>query len=156
MTWALVILWAGAFSPEPPLECFFKLADELLAVKEKQVCRCPDEVPTVHNLVLSSCNEELLRVCLDVPKERLVKILLKLVLASGSLKELAQAYHVSYPTIRIRLDRVISKLKGLMEGLPTNPMNELLADLVERGEMTYSAAVIVRHRYRKQNEKDHE
>jgi hypothetical protein len=34
----------------------------------------------------------------------------RLVLASGSLKELAQAYSVSYPTIRLRLDRLIEKI----------------------------------------------
>lgn len=35
----------------------------------------------------------------------------RLVLASGSLKELAQAYGVTYPTIRLRLDRLIEKIK---------------------------------------------
>jgi hypothetical protein len=78
---------------------------------------------------------------------------LKLVMASGSLKELAQAYQVSYPTIRARVDRLILRLQKLIEGLPTDPMNELLADLVERGEMTYSAAVAVRGLSRKQKEK---
>lgn len=37
----------------------------------------------------------------------------RFVLASGSLKELAQAYDVSYPTIRLRLDRLIQKIKVL-------------------------------------------
>jgi hypothetical protein len=37
----------------------------------------------------------------------------RLVLASGSLKELAAAYGISYPTVRIRLDRVIEKIKIL-------------------------------------------
>lgn len=78
---------------------------------------------------------------------------LRLVLASGSLKELAQAYQVSYPTIRARVDRLIARLQQLIDGLPTDPMNELLADLVERGEMTYSAAVAVRDLYRKQKQK---
>jgi hypothetical protein len=78
---------------------------------------------------------------------------LRLVLASGSLKELAQAYQVSYPTIRVRVDRLIARLQKLIEGLPTDPMNELLAELVERGEMTYSAAVAIRDLYRKQKEK---
>lgn len=32
-------------------------------------------------------------------------------LASGSLKELAQIYEVSYPTVRLRLDRLIQKIK---------------------------------------------
>ena len=32
---------------------------------------------------------------------------------SGSLKELAAAYGISYPTVRVRLDRLIEKLKIL-------------------------------------------
>jgi hypothetical protein len=35
----------------------------------------------------------------------------RLVLASGSLKELAESYAVSYPTIRLRLDRLIERLR---------------------------------------------
>lgn len=35
----------------------------------------------------------------------------RFVLASGSLKALAQAYGVTYPTIRLRLDRLIQKIK---------------------------------------------
>jgi len=35
------------------------------------------------------------------------------VLASGSLKELASAYGISYPTVRLRLDRLIGKIKLL-------------------------------------------
>lgn len=35
----------------------------------------------------------------------------QLILASGSLKELAKVYDVSYPTVRLRLDRVINKVK---------------------------------------------
>lgn len=35
----------------------------------------------------------------------------RFVLASGSLKELAQTYDVSYPTLRLRLDRLIEKIE---------------------------------------------
>ncbi len=35
----------------------------------------------------------------------------RMVLASGSLKELAAQYGVSYPTIRLRLDRVIERIR---------------------------------------------
>ncbi|HET6427775.1 MAG TPA: DUF2089 family protein [Phycisphaerae bacterium] len=35
----------------------------------------------------------------------------RFVLASGSLKALAEAYGVSYPTIRLRLDRLIEKIR---------------------------------------------
>ncbi|GGB40515.1 DUF2089 family protein [Virgibacillus dakarensis] len=34
----------------------------------------------------------------------------KFVLNSGSLKEIAKIYDVSYPTVRIRLDRLIQKI----------------------------------------------
>ncbi len=35
----------------------------------------------------------------------------RFILASGSLKALAQAYGISYPTVRLRLDRLIEKIK---------------------------------------------
>jgi len=35
----------------------------------------------------------------------------RLVLASGSLKELAGGYGISYPTVRLRLDRLIAKIQ---------------------------------------------
>lgn len=38
---------------------------------------------------------------------------LKFLLASGSLKEVARQYGVSYPTVRNRLDDVIAKIKEL-------------------------------------------
>ena len=34
----------------------------------------------------------------------------RLVLASGSLKEVAAGYGISYPTVRLRLDRLIAKI----------------------------------------------
>jgi len=35
----------------------------------------------------------------------------RLVLASGSLKEVAAGYGISYPTVRLRLDRLIAKIQ---------------------------------------------
>lgn len=34
----------------------------------------------------------------------------RFILASGSLKELARVYGISYPTVRLRLDRLIAKI----------------------------------------------
>ncbi|MCL2640401.1 MAG: DUF2089 domain-containing protein [Phycisphaerales bacterium] len=76
---------------------------------------------------------------------------MELVLRSGSLKDLAEAYGVSYPTIRLRLDRVITRLQAAVKGKAADPMNELLATLVERGEMTLSGARAVRDLARKLN-----
>ena len=68
----------------------------------------------------------------------------ELVLQSGSLKGLAASYRVSYPTIRGRLDKVIDRLRELIDGTPPDPLADLLADLVERGELTLSGARAVR------------
>lgn len=42
-------------------------------------------------------------------EEEDVVFLKKFVLASGSLKEIASQYGVTYPTVRLRLDRLIQK-----------------------------------------------
>ncbi len=77
------------------------------------------------------------------------ELVLRLVLASGSLKELAGLYGVSYPTIRGRLDRLIERLEGLRQGEPQDPLAEMLAGCVERGELTLPAAKQIRHLHRR-------
>lgn len=79
----------------------------------------------------------------SLPREDL-DLVAELVLRSGSLKDLAAAYGVSYPTIRGRLDRVIERLKASMAGQKPDPLTELLARLVERGEISPSTARTVR------------
>lgn len=86
---------------------------------------------------------------LRLPEEDL-NLIVQLVLASGSLKALAEVYGVSYPTIRGRLDRVIARLRDAVEGREPDPLGELLADLVERGEMTVPAARAIREAARDQ------
>ena len=70
------------------------------------------------------------------------------VLASGSLKEMAMLHQVSYPTIRATLDRVIASLRRTMSGVLPDPMTDLLADLVERGEIKVSVAKNIRKLHR--------
>jgi len=40
-----------------------------------------------------------------------INFIKKFVLSSGSLKEIAKVYQVSYPTVRLRLDRLIQKIQ---------------------------------------------
>ena len=47
----------------------------------------------------------------DYLEEEDLAFVKRLVLFSGSLKDLATAYDVTYPTVRLRLDRLIAKLK---------------------------------------------
>ncbi len=42
-----------------------------------------------------------------------VSFVKRFVLVSGSLKDLAKAYGITYPTVRLRLDRLIEKIKVL-------------------------------------------
>ena len=67
-------------------------------------------------------------------------LIVDFVLCSGSLKALAKQRGVSYPTIRGRLDRLIARLRGLVEGKPVDPVAETLAGLVERGELSQRGA----------------
>lgn len=50
---------------------------------------------------------------LDYLSEEDLSFIKRFVLAFGSQKDLAQAYGVSYPTVRLRLGRVIEKIKVL-------------------------------------------
>jgi hypothetical protein len=49
----------------------------------------------------------------ELLSEEDLAFLKRFLLASGSLKELARAYGISYPTVRLRLDRLIEKVKVL-------------------------------------------
>jgi hypothetical protein len=50
----------------------------------------------------------------------------RFVLASGSLKELAESYAVTYPTIRLRLDRLMEKIRVLDDQRITSDFERLL------------------------------
>jgi hypothetical protein len=80
---------------------------------------------------------------LELAREDL-DLVTELALQSGSLKALAESYGVSYPTIRSRLDRVIERLRAVVEGRPRDPLAELLANLVERGELSPASARAIR------------
>lgn len=64
----------------------------------------------------------------------------ELVVQSGSIKGLAEAYGVSYPTMRQRLDRLIDRVRQALDGRAPDPLRETLARLVERGELSAAGA----------------
>ena len=59
----------------------------------------------------------------------------RFVLSSGSLKELARIYDVSYPTVRLRLDRLIEKVKILDNAGITSNFERLLRTLFADGKI---------------------
>ena len=63
----------------------------------------------------------------------------KFVLASGSLKEMAEQYKVTYPTVRLRLDRLIQKIE-LGEKTEEDPYITLIKNLALKKEISFDAA----------------
>jgi len=53
----------------------------------------------------------------------------RFLLTSGTLKELARQYGISYPTVRIRLDRLIDKVKLIDEQSGADPFELRLRSL---------------------------
>jgi hypothetical protein len=63
---------------------------------------------------------------IDALEEEDLSFIKRFVLASGSLKELASAYGISYPTVRLRLDRLIQKIKLLDSQTVASPFERVL------------------------------
>lgn len=85
---------------------------------------------------------------MQLPDEDL-DLVVRFVVHSGSLKDLSKECDVSYPTIRARLDRVISRLKKILDGRKPDPLSELLTDMVQRGELSTGGALTIREAARR-------
>src|SRR5262245_4057588 len=70
------------------------------------------------------------------------------VMASGSIKDLAEQYGVSYPTMRQRLNHLIERLGRLQRQSAPDPLGDLLADLIVKGQMTSGIAGRIRDLHR--------
>ena len=75
----------------------------------------------------------------------------KFLLASGSLKEVASLYGVSYPTVRLRLDRLIQKIQ-LTENAEADPYISLVKRLAVDDKLDFDTAKILITAYRKTKE----
>ena len=80
----------------------------------------------------------------------------RFVLASGSLKEMAQVYGVSYPTVRLRLDRLIEKIKLLDSQPAGGPLATLLRMLYADGKLDLTAMRSILETHKKELEDRHE
>ena len=72
----------------------------------------------------------------------------KFVLASGSLKEMAGEYGVTYPTVRLRLDRLIQKIK-LSEVTAADPYIGLIKRLTVNDKLDFDTAKVLINAYKK-------
>ena len=75
----------------------------------------------------------------------------KFLLASGSLKEAASLYGVSYPTVRLRLDRLTQKIQ-LTENAEADPYISLVKRLAVDDKLDFDTAKILITAYRKTKE----
>jgi hypothetical protein len=75
----------------------------------------------------------------------------KFILSSGSLKEVAALYGVSYPTVRLRLDRLIQKIQ-LTETAEADPYVSLVKRLAVDDKLDFDTAKILITEYRKNKE----
>ena len=72
----------------------------------------------------------------------------KFILASGSLKVMAGQYGVSYPTVRLRLDRLIQKIQ-LSEDRAAEPYVALIKRLALSGKLDFDTAKLLIAEYKK-------
>ena len=82
-----------------------------------------------------------------------VAFIKKFVLASGSLKEVAGQYGVTYPTVRLRLDRLIQKIK-LTEDTAADPYIATVKRLAVNEKLDLDTAKLHIAEYKKTKNKE--
>lgn len=81
-------------------------------------------------------------------EEEDVVFIRKFILASGSLKEVAGQYGVTYPTVRLRLDRLIQKIK-LSEDAAADPYIATVKRLAVNEKIDLDTAKLLIAEYKK-------
>lgn len=76
-----------------------------------------------------------------------VSFLKNFILASGSLKEIARQYTVTYPTVRLRLDKLIQKIR-LGEDTASEPYIALIKRMAINEKIDFEAAKILISAYK--------
>lgn len=75
----------------------------------------------------------------------------KFILNSGSLKNLAKAYEVSYPTVRLRLNRLIQKIE-LVEESESEELVSFIKKLAIEERITLEDARLIIQKYNSEKE----
>lgn len=76
-----------------------------------------------------------------------VSFIRKFILSSGSLKEIANQYGVTYPTVRLRLDRLIEKIK-INEDVASEPFIALIKQFAVNDKIDFESAKILISEYK--------
>jgi len=93
---------------------------------------------------------------LDFVSDEDLAFIKRFVLASGSLKKLAAAYGVTYPTIRLRLDRLIAKIKVVDENRSMSEFERVVRAQYAEGKIDVSTLRLLLKTHQKEMEKHHE
>ncbi len=80
-----------------------------------------------------------------------VAFLKNFVLKSGSLKEIAHLYDVSYPTVRLRLDKLIQKIE-LSDQREEEPFLTFIKGLAVDSRIDLETAKIIIEKYKNEKE----
>ncbi|MBB6432172.1 DUF2089 family protein [Leuconostoc carnosum] len=73
----------------------------------------------------------------------------QLVKSSGSLKELAKIYKVSYPTVRVRLDKIIQRI-SLIEQQKESSFETKIMEMVINDELSLHLAKKIIENYQEE------
>lgn len=93
---------------------------------------------------------------IDFVEEEDLAFIKRFLLFSGSLKDLAEAYKVSYPTLRLRLDRLIGKIKVLDDRTIEDDFERLLRAHFAEGQIESASFKRLLAAYQKQKDHSHE
>lgn len=79
----------------------------------------------------------------------------RLVLASGSLKQVAAEYGVSYPTVRLRLDRLIAKIQVWESFQKRSPFERRLRGAFADGKLDADTFRTLLEEYQREEREPH-
>jgi hypothetical protein len=77
-----------------------------------------------------------------------VSFIKRFLLASGSLKEMARQYAVTYPTVRLRLDKLIQKIK-ISDDTERDPYIALVKRFAINDKLDFDTAKVLISEYKK-------
>jgi hypothetical protein len=92
------------------------------------------------------------RAWLEHLDDRDVAFLKRFLLASGTLKDLAKEYGISYPTVRLRLDRLIDKVRLIDQTPDASPFEHKLRGAFADGRIDDETFRVLLDAYRKEDE----
>ncbi len=107
-------------------------------------------------VLLKSYLKDVFRLSIEVVPEWMINLededvsfIKNFIMASGSLKEIAKQYDVTYPTVRLRLDKLIQKIK-ISEDTGNEPYISLIKRLAVNEKIEFDTAKVLISEYKKQ------